>query len=66
MPKWKYISENVSGNLHDVAHYLNAHVALKYRDHEVVAMHSVGYNSVVVYRIPVSIPFELMVKLNPL
>lgn len=54
MPKWKYISENVSGNLHDAAHYLNKYVALKYPDHEVVAASSSGYNSIVVYRVPIN------------
>jgi hypothetical protein len=61
MPKWKDISENVSGNLHDVAHYLNGYVTEKHPDHEVVAMSSSGYNSVVVYRIPV---FKLNIQVK--
>jgi len=54
VPKWKYISENVSGNLHDAAHYLNSYVAKKYPDHEVVAMECSGFSSLVVYRVPIN------------
>lgn len=48
----RYYSEHVSGNLHDATRYLNDYVAKQFPEHEVVAVSSDGYNSIVVYRVP--------------
>lgn len=46
-PRWRYQSENISGNLHDAARYVTEF----HPEWDVVTMHSVGgYNTVIVWR----------------
>jgi hypothetical protein len=46
--KWKYSSENIGGNFHDVVEYVNKH----HPEWDIVAMSVAGNYTVVVYRVP--------------
>lgn len=45
---YEYRSENVSGNLHDVAHYMNTYG--RKDGWELIAVHSSGYNSTIILK----------------
>ena len=46
MPKWEYHSESIPGSLHSATHFINDY----HPEWDVVAMETVGYNTIVVWR----------------